>query len=152
MSITSRLYKIPQIRLSYFSDITVERPKVCDSASIAKIFRDSFEDGEIEYREHFKVAYLNRSNKVVGIHTISIGGTSATIVDKKLIFTGALLANASSIIICHNHPSGNTNPSTPDDILTRSIVEAGSILDIKVLDHIIVTMQGYYSYNDQGRL
>lgn len=152
MSVTSKTYKIPQIRLSYVSDVMVEKPKVMDSMSVAKVFRETYEDGEIDYRESFKVAYLNRANKVLGIHTISTGGTVATVVDKKIIFSGALLANAISIILCHNHPSGTLKPSFQDDFLTREIVEAGKILDIKVLDHVIVTSKGHYSYNDERKL
>ncbi len=152
MSVTSKTYKIPQIRLSYVSDVVVEKPQVLNSKSVAKVFRETYEDGEIDYRESFKVAYLNRANKVVGIHTISTGGITATVVDKKIIFSGALLANACSIILCHNHPSGSLNPSHEDDKLTRSIVEAGKILDIRVLDHVIISSEGYYSYSDEGKL
>lgn len=152
MSVTSKLYKIPQIKLSYVADVTVEKPKIMDSASISKVFRESYDEGEIDYRESFKIAYLNKANKVVGIHTISIGGTDVTVVDLKILFTGALLSNATSIILCHNHPSGNLSPSVQDDMLTKKIVEAGKILDIRVLDHVIISRSGHYSYSDNLKL
>lgn len=116
------------------------------------MFRQSYEDGEIEYTEHFKVMYLNRANRPLGINEVSCGGTATCLVDVKVVFTGALLANASAIIVCHNHPSGNNRPSIQDDSLTKKLVEAGKILDIKVIDSMILTKDSYYSYNDEGRL
>lgn len=151
-SITTKTYQIPQIRLSYVSDIITTKPRISNSKSAAEVFRASYEDEDIDFRESFKVAYLNRANKIIGINTISTGGTAATVVDRKIIFSGALLANACSIILCHNHPSGNTQPSAQDDALTKAIIDAGKILDIKVLDHVILTSEGYYSYNDERRL
>lgn len=146
-------YKIPQIKLTYCSDVkSSDRPKVMSSAASADIFHDSFEEGEIEFREHFKVMYLSRANKVLGVNTVSIGGIEGTIVDVKIIFSGALLAKASGIIVCHNHPSGNLKPSPQDDNLTRRIAEGAKILDIRLLDHIILTDEGYYSYQDEGRI
>lgn len=146
-------YKIPQVKLTYCSDVSPsEKFKILQSSESADIFRDSFEDGEIEFQEYFKVMYLDRGHKVNGIHTLSIGGMEATITDIKIIFTGALLAKASAIIVCHNHPSGNLRPSPQDDNLTRRISDAGKILEIKLLDHIIITADGYYSYQDEGRL
>ena len=152
VNVITKTYKIPQIRLSYVSDVIAEKPQIKDSDSIAKVFRYTYEEGEIDYRESFKVAYLNRANKILGINTISTGGTTATVVVKKIIFSGALLSNACSIILCHNHPSGTLKPSLQDDNLTRQVVEAGKLLDIKVLDHVIVTSDGYYSYSDEGRI
>ena len=152
MSVTSKEYKIPQIKLSYVADLSVSKPQVLNSKSVASVFRESYDEGDIDYRESFKVAYLNRANKVIGIQTVSMGGTSVTVVDVKLIFSGALLSNASSVILCHNHPSGNLKPSIPDDEITKKIVEAGKLLDIRVLDHVIITRTDYYSYNDNGRL
>ena len=152
MSVTSKEYKIPQIKLSYVADLSVSKPQVLNSKSVASVFRESYDEGDIDYRESFKVTYLNRANKVIGIQTVSMGGTSVTAVDVKLIFSGALLSNASSVILCHNHPSGNLKPSIPDDEITKKIVEAGKLLDIRVLDHVIITRTDYYSYNDNGRL
>lgn len=147
-----KAYKIPQIRLSYVADVEV-KVKFCKSSyDCAELFRASYEEGDIDYRECFKVMYLSRSLRVLGIHTISVGGTSATPVDTKMIFSGALLANAQTIILCHNHPSGNLKPSVQDDNLTRRLVEAGKLLDLRITDHIILSNSGYYSYNDEGRI
>ena len=145
-------YKIPQIRLSYVSDSTVEHPKISNSKSIADFMRSTYEDGDLDYRESFKVAYLNHANKILGFQTVSEGGTASTVVDVKMIFAGALLANASSIILCHNHPSGALTPSYQDDSITNNAKSAGRYLDIKVLDHVIITRDGFYSYNDEGRI
>ena len=147
-----KAYKIPQIKLSYVADVEVDEKFGKSSVACANLLRASFDEGEIDYRESFKVMYLSRSLKVLGIHTISMGGTAATPVDVKMIFSGALLSNAQTIVLCHNHPSGNLRPSIQDDNLTRKIVEAGKLLDIKVTDHIILSSKGYYSYNDEGRM
>lgn len=142
---------IPQIVLSYTSD-SKSKIKVKCSQDASEHFRQSFKPGEIELREYFKVIYLNRANKILGIHTHSIGGSISTIVDLKLILSGALLANASSIIVCHNHPSGNLSPSSIDDNLTKRIKEGCKIVDLMLHDHIIISEDGYYSYKDEGRL
>lgn len=146
------MYNIPQIKLSYVSDGVGKRPSLSSSKEIVTAIRESYEPGEIEYREYFKVVYLNRGNKVIGMQVISMGGTAATVVDRKIIFTGALLANASGIVLTHNHPSGNTRPSVEDDRITRQIKEGCQILDIRLMDHIIITEDDYYSYSDEGRL
>ena len=145
-------YKIPQIRLSYVADVLTEVKKANNSKASAELLRASYNDGDMDYREYFKVMYLNRASKPLGIQTISMGGTAATIVDVKMVFSGALLANAQSIILCHNHPSGTLCPSLQDDKLTRQLIEAGKLLDINVTDHIILSTSGYYSYADQGRI
>ena len=145
-------YTIPIVKLSYVSDATSEVQTIKNGKDAAEIFRASFEPGEIEMQEYFKVAYLSRSHKVLGVHTASMGGTEQTVVDPRIIFTGALLAKASAIIICHNHPSGQLNPSSQDDGITKRIGEGGKILGIRLLDHIILTADDYYSYNDKGKI
>ena len=89
-----KAYKIPQIRLSYVADVSTDTKRINTSSVSADLFRASYEEGEMDYREFFKVMYLNRALKPLGIQTISMGGSSSTIVDTKMIFTGALLANA----------------------------------------------------------
>lgn len=142
---------IPEVRLRYVGKKGTAAA-VRGSEDSVKIFRESYDDGEIEMQEFFKVLYLSRSNKPLGIHTVGMGGIEGVLVDKKIVFAGALLAHASGIIVCHNHPSGNLRPSIPDDDLTRKLREGAKILDIKFLDHIILTSDGYYSYNDEGKL
>lgn len=95
---------------------------------------------------------LNRRNRVLGIVNISQGGISGTIADAKVIFAIALKTCASGIIVSHNHPSGEVDPSEQDLRLTKRLAEAGEILDIKLLDHLIVSTDPYYSFKDEGRL
>jgi len=96
---------------------------------------------------------MNRSNSVLGIMPVSKGGLSGTVTDVRLIFQGAIKANASGIIVCHNHPSGNLNPSDSDTKITQKIKEAGNLMDIQLLDHLILIIDGsYYSFADNGLL
>lgn len=145
-------YKIPQVKLTYVSDNTEVYEPVKQSYQIAQIFRDKWEEGELEYRESIKVAYLNRQNRVLGVMTVSSGGTASSVFDLKLVLTGALLANSSSIILCHNHPSGSMRPSPEDDKITQTLKEGAKMVGLKLLDHIILTKDNFYSYQDNLRL
>lgn len=102
--------------------------------------------------EEFWVVHLSRANRVISTDCISRGGTGSTVVDIKLVLKSAIDRLASSIILVHNHPSGNLNPSAQDDKLTMRIKNGAEMLDIRVLDHVIIAPTGYYSYNDEGRL
>ena len=102
--------------------------------------------------EEFWVLALNRAGRVEARLLISSGGFHATVVDTKVLFKKALDARASSLILVHNHPGGNLTPSAQDDALTRRIAEGGKILDIQVLDHVIISPVGFFSYRDEGRL
>jgi DNA repair protein RadC len=93
---------------------------------------------------------LNRANKVLGIAQISQGGISGTVTDVRIILQYALKANASGIILCHNHPSGNTEPSESDLRITSKLKDAALVNDINLLDHLIITSEGYYSMADMG--
>jgi DNA repair protein RadC len=96
---------------------------------------------------------LNRSNAVLGMMKVSKGGISGTVTDVRVILQAAIKANASGIIVCHNHPSGNIQPSETDSRLTQKIKEAGQVMDIQLLDHLIITTEGrYYSFADNGLL
>ena len=105
-------------------------------------------DKDLLLRERFYVLFLDRSHKPIGYDLLSVGGVSSTVVDTKLIFSTALKALASSIIVAHNHPSGQLKPSKADQRLTTKIVEAGKCLEIQVLDHLILTYDSYYSFAD----
>lgn len=100
--------------------------------------------------EEFWMLFLNKSNKITGLECVSAGGVDATIVDSKILFRKALEKKAVSIIICHNHPSGNLNPSQADIDLTRKLKQAGDIVGIKVLDHLIIAEGKFYSFADEG--
>lgn len=147
----SEMYKVAEIELVYKTKVKAsERPKVCGSKGVYQILLQSWDDDKIEFVEQFKILLLNRGNKVLGIYEVSTGGMAGTIADPKVIFSAALKACASSIILSHNHPSGNLKPSDADIHLTSKIARAGSLLDIVVLDHVIVSTEGYYSFADEG--
>lgn len=102
--------------------------------------------------EEFRIIALNRANKVIGVELISIGGTSSTIADGKKIFKNLLSKNASACILSHNHPSGHLKPSESDIKLTKQLIHFGKLIEIAILDHLIVTNEGYYSFSDEGVL
>ena len=102
--------------------------------------------------EEFWILLLNRANEVIGRNNLSKGGVSGTVVDAKMIFKMAIEKLASAIILAHNHPSGNLRPSQADISLTNKIRDAGNILDIPVLDHLIIGNGAYYSFKDEGIL
>lgn len=144
---------VAEVGISYRNRVpSKERKQVLDSLSAYQILREIYPDDTIDYRETFKVLYLNRRNQVLGYYTISVGGITSTMADVRLILQGALLTNATGIILAHNHPSGSTRPSREDDALTRKITEAAEIMNISVNDHIILTSEGFYSYADEGRI
>lgn len=147
------LYEVAEIKLSYSTKVKAsQRPKINSSRQVYEVFEQAWAKDLIEFTEQFKVMLLSRANRVLGIVTISSGGTAGTVVDVKLVYAAALKANANSIILAHNHPSGNLRPSAQDIRLTKRVKQAGELLDIPVLDHVIVTLDGYYSFGDEGEL
>ncbi|MEY3052419.1 MAG: hypothetical protein RLY31_2204 [Bacteroidota bacterium] len=102
--------------------------------------------------EEFWMLLLNKANKVIGREQISIGGTDATVVDARIVFRRALESKAVGLIVCHNHPSGTLRPSQADIDLTRRLKSSGDLLGIPILDHLIVSDQGYYSFMDEGQI
>ena len=124
--------------------------KITCSNDAHKIFRRSFQDGQIEHREFFKIMTLSRQNKVLSVSEISAGGISGTVADPKVIFQTALMQNASCVMLCHNHPSGNLKPSQADMNLTKKMKESGKMLELPVLDHIILSEDSYLSFVDDG--
>lgn len=133
------------------TEITLSE-KVSMSSDAARILRLLFDHvGEdIGIRECFFALYLNRANRVVSFSQISSGGVSGTVVDPRLVFKGAIDCLASGIILCHNHPSGNLNPSVPDRELTEKIKKGASLFDMSVIDHIILTEDKYLSFADEN--
>lgn len=103
-------------------------------------------------REHFAVILLNTKNRVIGVNVVSIGTLNATLVSPREVFKAAILANANSCICCHNHPSGETEPSMQDIQVSKQLKKAGDILQIKILDHIILGDQSHYSMHSHGLL
>lgn len=143
--------KVSEVKITYLPQFKAsERPTITCASDTVGILRNSYGEGEITCVEYFKVLLLNRANKVLGVSTISKGGQSGTLADPKVIFSTALKSWASSIILCHNHPSGNIQPSQADIALTKKLIEGGNFLDIKVLDHIILTDESHFSFADEG--
>ncbi len=124
-------------------------PVICCSQDAYEYINSHVKD--LDY-EKFYVIYLSQSNRVKGAECISVGGISGTIVDIRLLFKGVLDMKATSIIMVHNHPGGVLKPSIQDEETTRKIVDAGKLLDIRVLDHLIIGRCGYYSFADEGKL
>lgn len=126
-----------------------ERIKVTSSQMAFSLLKCDFQD---LIHEEFHVLYLNRGNYVVQKKQISVGGTVSTIADGKIIFKTALELNASAIILAHNHPSGRLNPSEQDRRLTKKLKEFGKLIEIDVLDHLIISDNGFYSFADEGMM
>jgi DNA repair protein RadC len=145
---------ISEVRLVYKTKIKAsDRLQIKCSKDAFDIFMESWDMDSIEHTEEFKMLLMNRSNSVLGIFPVSKGGLSGTVIDVRLIYQAAIKANASGIIICHNHPSGNLNPSESDTKITQKIKEAGNLMDIQLLDHLILTTEdSYYSFADNGLL
>lgn len=142
-----------EVELIYRSKVKAsERPSIKSAADGYQLFFNQWDENKLDFVEQFKVALLNRANKVLGIYEVSTGGISGTVADPRLIFAAALKANACGILLCHNHPSGNLQPSNADIQLTQKIVAAGKFLDIAVVDHIIISQERYYSFADEGLL
>ena len=147
------LLEVAEILLTYKSNIKPSlRPKVNASRDAYKILLENWDSEKIELVEQFKVLLLNRANKAIGIFEASTGSVTGTVADPKLIFASAIKANACGLIIAHNHPSGNFKPSQVDIDLTRKVREGGKLLEIPLLDHLIVTTEGYFSFSDEGIL
>lgn len=147
------LNQIAEVELIYKTKIKAsERPKIRTSKDAADLLKHSWDENKIDFVEQFKVLFLNRANKVLGIFEASSGGLTGTVVDPRIVFVAALKANASNIIISHNHPSGNLQPSKADIEMTEKIKMAGQFLEIKLFDHIIVSSEGHYSFADEGLL
>jgi DNA repair protein RadC len=148
---SSELFEIAEVELIYKSKVKAsQRPTVSSSKDGYLFFKQMWDDGKIEFVEQFKVLLLNRSNKVLGMLELSTGGITGTVADPRLIFVAALKANACSLLIAHNHPSGSLKPSKEDEELTQKIKCAGQFLNIKLLDHIIITEESYFSFADEG--
>ena len=130
-------------------ETAMEKPKITSSVAVFNLLQPII--GDLEHEE-FWVLFLNNSNKVVAKNQISKGGLTATVVDVRLLFKRALELAAVAIIVCHNHPSGKLQPSDADQQLTQKINEAGTTLDIKLLDHLIITEKAYFSFADENLL
>jgi DNA repair protein RadC len=129
-----------------------ERPQVSTSSDAYEILLHYWDDDKIDLLEEFKVLFLNRSNRVLQYISLSQGGITGTIADPRLILACALRIGSAALVLAHNHPSTSLKPSRADEELTHKIKTAAGYHDIKVLDHIIISSEGYFSFADEGLL
>ena len=132
----------------------VKKVKITKSTNANNYLRELYNPGTIGYNETFIVLYLNTANNTIAWQLISQGGLNSTVVDVRMVVKGALDCGATSIILSHNHPSGNINPSNADKLTTKKIKDAAKLFDIRTLDHIIVSGddETYYSFGDNGEI
>jgi len=141
-----------ELKISFFRH-TETRIKLSSAEAVANYARSIiYPEGTIQYVEQFYVLLLDRQNQLYAFKQISSGGVSATYTDPKLIFQTALLCHATQIILVHNHPSGNIQPSQKDLNMTKRLKEVGDLLELPVLDHVILTEESFYSFADQGKI
>lgn len=145
-----QLNAIHEIQVSYERNYGKEL--ITNSEKAYEICKEAYSlmDANICLKEYFIVVLLNRANEVIGFYKLSEGGISSTVADIRLAFSVALKCLASGMIISHCHPSGKLKPSNEDQCLTNKFNEAGKLLNILLLDHIIITTDGYYSFADNG--
>lgn len=129
------------------SNMITEKLIVKRSSEIAAFIQSMLQDRQTEV---FGVVYLNQANRIKHHEIISVGGITGTVADPRIIFKKALIQDAVSLILFHNHPSGNLQPSRADQELTLKIIHAGKLFDIRILDHLIVSDDGYFSFADEG--
>jgi DNA repair protein RadC len=145
--------RVAEVELIYKTTVkNSERPAIKSVQDAYNLLKQIWNENTMDLLESFKVLLLNRSNTVLGIYELSSGGITGTVADPRLILAAAIKALATSIILSHNHPSGGLQPSRADEELTQKIAEAARYHNIKVLDHIIISSEGYYSFANEGRL
>ena len=145
--------KVAEVELVYRSKIKAsERPIVRTSREANYLFSHMWNRDKMDLLEEFKVILLNRAARVLGVYEVSSGGICGTLVDIRLVLAVALKSLATSLILAHNHPSGNLKPSLADEQLTNKLKTAAYYHDIKVADHLIITSEAYFSFADEGLL
>lgn len=144
-------YKVGEVELSYKST-SRKKQKITMASDVCGMLLPTFREGTISYKEYFKVMFLNQNQEVLGYTQIAEGGITETSADVRLILQAALLTNATAIILAHNHPSGSLRPSQQDISLTEQVRKAAEIMRIRVLDHLILSDDNYYSFADEGLL
>lgn len=142
---------VAEIKVSY---IPTGRPgtQITCSNDAYQELKNWFSDDTIALQEQFVVLYLNRANRVLAAYEVSRGGMTGTVADPRLILSTALKVTAVGILVAHNHPSGSLKPSQADIQLTDKIKDAGKLLDIQLVDHLILTPEEYYSFADEGKI
>lgn len=146
-----QVMKVSEIKVSY-SNTGGKKIKVNNSDTARQVALSHWDMSIIEFQEEVKVILMNRANVVLGIYELSKGGSSGSVVDIKIILSVALKTHSSSLIIVHNHPSGNLQPSETDKRLTKRLKSACEVVDLVLLDHLIVTKESFYSFKDNDLL
>ena len=144
-------YTVGEVELTYKST-SKSRSKIYSSEDAYKVLLPTYKEGTICYKEYFKVLFLNQASQVLGYTLISEGGITETYADVRVILQAALLTNSVAIILAHNPPSSSMKPSRQDMEITKQVKDAAQLMRIKVLDHLILTDAGYYSFADEGQL
>jgi len=147
---------IPEIKISLSFDKKIKKSElytIHTSHECSQVLRRIFNADTFDWVEEFILLCMNQANKIIGFCKISKGGVTATVADPRVILTTALnCPGTTSIILSHNHPSGNLKPSLQDEDMTKRIKEAAKLLDIRLLDHLILSDEGYYSFADNGQI
>jgi DNA repair protein RadC len=152
MKMKNNLGSVHELEIKYKPRKTFEPKKITCSKDSEVILRSAFNPDTILCQEEFIILYLDQANNCKGIYKMCRGGISSVTADIRIILSVALKCLAVGIIISHNHPSGNTRPSAQDIQLTEKLVQGSKILDIALLDHIILTANGYFSFADEGMM
>jgi DNA repair protein RadC len=153
--IKSEAWTVCDVKINYTPKIKPsERPKITRPEDIYRLLMENgvFDPASIEHREFFKILLLNSANRLLGITHLSEGSINKAVIDVRFVMQAAILANATGIVLCHNHPSGNLQPSMQDDRITEKIKVACGIFDISLADHLVISSESYYSYADEGRI
>jgi len=145
--------RIPEIKISISFDKKIKKSELLNIKSAQDsydIFKRVFNADTFDWREEVIILCLNNANNVVGFYKLSSGGMTGAIIDVRMLFTTALQCLATSIILAHNHPSGKLKPSEADKRITKKIIEAGEVMDIKILDHLIINDESFFSFANEG--
>ena len=141
---------VPEIKIRYNKSRKGFLGKVTNSKDSFEFLKKVFDSRTLQVQESIVVLYLNRANQILGYYKHSIGGITGTVADPRIIFATTVASASSGIILSHNHPSGNLTPSQADIDITRKIKEVGKLLEVQLLDHVIVTKAGYFSFAVDG--
>ena len=141
--------EVAEIKVSYSTN-QVDKIKLTNCAEVFEFILSKWNMDIIEFQEECKIILVNRANFVLGIYDLSKGGITGTVVDIRVILSVALKCNASGIIPVHNHPSGNLKPSEADRKITRKLKDACDLMEINLIDHLIISRYGYYSFTQDG--
>lgn len=150
---SQRVEGMAEVQLIYHNTVKVEdRIRITNADEAYRVFLNSWDPGKLELQEQLKVVFLNQAAHVLGIMELSTGGVHYTVADPRILFAAALKVAAVSMILCHNHPSGNLKPSDADLRMTEKVKAAGELLEIKLHDHLIISREAYYSFAEHGDL